>query len=242
MSIQTLSPAKPAVEYPESDGQLMAENTRQFRWIVTLQGGLDALFRDEQGVFVAGDLFWYPVEGDPATRTAPDAMVVFGRPKGDRGAYRQWEEEGIAPQVVFEVLSPATRFAEQARKYTFYERFGVEEYYVYDPDHGRLTGWLREGDSLEEIPNCDGWVSPRLGMRFDLSGEELRVLGPDGRPLATYLELAEQAEAERGRAEAERARADQASQLAARLAAQLETLGIEPALESPCVKSEPRQV
>ena len=40
-------------------------------------------------------------------------------------------------------------------------------------------------------------------------------------------------EAERARAEAERARADQANQLAARLAAQLEALGIEPGLESP---------
>ena len=37
------------------------------------------------------------------------AMVVFGRPKGYRGSYRQWEEGGIAPQVVFEILSPGNR-------------------------------------------------------------------------------------------------------------------------------------
>ena len=73
------------------------------------QGGLDALFRDDPDVFVAGDLLWYPVEGDPKTRIAPDAMVVFGRPKGYRGSYKQWDEGGIAPQVVFEVLSPGNR-------------------------------------------------------------------------------------------------------------------------------------
>jgi Uma2 family endonuclease len=60
---------------------------------------------------------------------APDAMVAFGRPKGHRGSYMQWRGGGIAPQVVFEVLSPDNRAGELARKFQFYERFGVEEYY-----------------------------------------------------------------------------------------------------------------
>jgi hypothetical protein len=42
--------------YPQSDGEPMADSTTQFRWIVTLQGGLAALFRDRDDVFVAGDL------------------------------------------------------------------------------------------------------------------------------------------------------------------------------------------
>ena len=69
-------------------------------------GNLDEVFRDDPQVFVAGNLLWYPVEGDNKTRAAPDAMVVFGRPKGDRSSYLQWLEGNIAPQVVFEVLSP----------------------------------------------------------------------------------------------------------------------------------------
>ena len=83
--------------YPHSDGQPVADNTTQFRWIVTIQGGLEALFRDDPQVFVAGDLFWYPVEGHPELRMAPDVLVAFGRPKGDRSSYLQWEEDGIAP-------------------------------------------------------------------------------------------------------------------------------------------------
>lgn len=58
-------------------------------------------------VFVAGDLLWYPVEGNPKITQAPDVMVIFGVPKGDQGAYKQWEENNIAPQVVFEILSPS---------------------------------------------------------------------------------------------------------------------------------------
>jgi Uma2 family endonuclease len=85
--------------YPDSDGEPMADNTKQFRWIVTVENGLEVLFADRLDVFVAGDLLWYPVEGDNKTRAAPDAMVVFDRPKGDRGSYQQWREQGIAPQV-----------------------------------------------------------------------------------------------------------------------------------------------
>src|SRR4029077_7703581 len=100
---------RPAVEYPESDGKPMADNTVQFRCIVTIQGGLDVLFWDHPNVFVAGDLFWYPIQGDNKTRVAPDILVVFGRPKGDRGSYLQWLEDKNAPQGTFEILSPGNR-------------------------------------------------------------------------------------------------------------------------------------
>jgi Uma2 family endonuclease len=217
-----------AVEYPETDGQPMAENTVQFRWIVTIKEGIEAIFRDDPQVFVAGDLFWYPVEGDPAIRAAPDALVVFGRPKGDRGSYMQWEEGGVAPQVVFEVLSPGNRFGEMIRKFQFYERYGVEEYYIYDPDHNRLEGWRREGEHLRQIEPLHGWTSPRLGIRFEWTGAGLRLLRPDGLSLETYQELSSRADAERQRADAERQRADAERQRAERLTAQLRALGIEP--------------
>lgn len=213
----------------------MAENTLQFRWIVTLQGGLDGLFRDDPNVFVAGDLFWYPVEGDNKTRVAPDTMVVFGRPKGDRGSYLQWEEDNIAPQVVFEVLSPGNRPGELVDKFRFYEHYGVDEYYVFDPQKNELDGWIRENGGFKAIDDTDGWTSPRLGIRFDLSSGDLQVFQPDGTRFATYLELLEQeetarqrAERERQRAEHEWQRAEQERQRAERLAERLRQLGVDP--------------
>lgn len=206
----------------------MADNTLQFRWIVTLQGGLDALFRNDPNVFVAGDLLWYPVEGESAIRVAGDAMVVFGRPKGDRGSYQQWLEDGIAPQVIFEVISPGNRLGEMLRKLRFYERYGVEEYYVYDPDRGELSGWIRAGAVLQELPNMPGWVSPRLGVRFELVEGELKLYGPDNQPFATYVELVEQRDKERQEKEMERQEKEKERQRAERLAAQLRALGVEP--------------
>jgi hypothetical protein len=44
------------IKYPDSDGQPMADNTLQYRWIVTIQGGIDAMFKDDPNVFVAGEL------------------------------------------------------------------------------------------------------------------------------------------------------------------------------------------
>jgi len=243
--------AESDIIYPESDGQPMAENTLQFQWIVTIQGGLDSLFANDPNVFVAGDLFWYPVEGDPAIRTAPDAMVVFGRPKGHRGSYMQWREDDIPPQVVFEVLSPGNRPPELIRKYDFYRRYGVEEYYIYDPNQGDLSGWRRYDDSWQEIPSLAGWTSPRLGIRFEFENKELVIYRPDGRRFASFVELSQQldaaerkAEEAKGRAEQARQQAEEARQQAEearqqanqtreqaeRLAAQLRTMGVEPEL------------
>jgi Uma2 family endonuclease len=199
----------------------MSDNTLQFRYIVTIQGGLDALYRDVVDVFVAGDLLWYPVEGDNTICQGPDIMVAFGRPKGYRGSYRQWEEGGIAPQVVFETLSPSNRAGELIRKFRFYERYGVEEYYVYDPDKGELIGYQRAGSELREIPSVAGWTSPRLKVRFELVNGELHLFGPDGRRFASYVELAEQ----RDRAQREM---EQLAQALEQLRAQLRELGAEP--------------
>ena len=195
---------------PDSDGQPMADNTKQFRWIVTVKENLEILFAANADVFVAGDLLWYPVKRKPKTRQAPDVMVVFGRAKGDRGSYQQWREDNIAPQVVFEILSPGNRAKKMAEKLLFYQRYGVEEYYIYDPDDIELTGLLRSGEWLEPIEDMNGWVSPRLGIRFELTPDTLVIYRPDGQRFLTSVELDHLREQERQRAEEERQRAEKA--------------------------------
>ena len=219
--VQLQPSAKPAVIYPDSDGQPMADNTKQFRWIVVIQQNLAWIFSDNPEVFVAGDLLWYPVEGDNKKRVAPDVMVALGRPKGDRGSYKQWEEGGIAPQVVFEILSPGNSRSEMSRKLLFYDRYGVDEYYLYDPDTDKLSGWLRQENSLDAIESMEDWVSPKLEIRFDLSSDELQIFRPDGQTFLSYTEIAQ-------RAEDERQRAEDAEDRATRLAEKLRELGVDP--------------
>ncbi len=223
--------------YPESDGRPMADNTKQFRWIVTIKENLELVFASRTDVFVAGDLLWYPVEGHPEIRQAPDVLVVIGRPKGDRGSYRQWVEDNVAPQVVFEVLSPGNRQGEMFKKLKFYERYGVEEYYLYDPDRSDISGWRRTDDGFDVIEEIDGWTSPLLGIRFQ-AGIELGLFRPDGGQFLTFGELEmlrkkaeEDAATERARADEERRRADMEYRRAERLAAKLRALGIDPDTE-----------
>ena len=232
---------KTDIIYPDCDGQPMSDNTLQFSWIVKIKENLEILFADDPNVFIAGDLLWYPVEGDNTTRRAPDTMVAFGRAKGYRGSYKQWLEDNIAPQVVFEILSPGNRLAEMTAKFEFYdsrsetlcERYGVEEYYIYDPDRVDFTGWLRQDGRLQGISEISGWISPRLGVRFEL-GDELEIYTPAGELFLSPVEIAKKAEASQLRAtvaesqvQIERDRADAAEQKATIMAAKLRELGIE---------------
>ncbi|MDK3158137.1 Uma2 family endonuclease [Kamptonema cortianum] len=221
MTPQTSTAEKTEIIYPSSDGQPMADSTIQYQWIIKIQGGIDALFREDPNVFVAGDLLWYPVEGRPDICQAPDTMVVFGRPKGDRRSYLQWREDNITPQVVFEIRSHSDSQRKLDKKIAFYNRYPVEEYYLYDPEDRELRGWLRTEGLLEVIDPIQGWVSPRLGVRFELGEDGLELYRPDGQRFLSYLELDEQRQSFAQRAEQEAQRAE-------RLAAKLRELNIDP--------------
>jgi Uma2 family endonuclease len=217
MISQTQQPTNPkpqTIHYPDSDGQPMADNTLQFRWIVIIKENLDLIFAADPNVFVAGDLLWYPIEGDNRLRCAPDAMVVFGRPKGDRGSYKQWCEDNIPPQVVFEILSPGNTLKEMAQKQTFYDEFGVEEYYIYDPDKNDLSGLKRGNQGLNVIEEMSDWVSPRLEIRFHWTEEGLTLYRPDGSRFQTLQEIKSERDAIAAKAD--------------RLAQRLRELGVDP--------------
>jgi hypothetical protein len=52
----------------------VANNTIQLRLLVEIQQNLDYLLADDPNVFVAGDLFWYLLEGKNTIVTAPDVL------------------------------------------------------------------------------------------------------------------------------------------------------------------------
>ncbi|WP_159787936.1 Uma2 family endonuclease [Sodalinema gerasimenkoae] len=222
----TIAQDKTRVIYPDCDGNPMSDNTKQFRWIVVIKENLEILFADNPDVFIAGDLLWYPQEGNNRIRQAPDVVVAFGRPKGDRGSYRQWEENDISPQVVFEILSPRNRLKEMAKKLKFYDQYGVEEYYIFDPDRLDFHGWLRNPDgTLGVIEQPENWQSPRLGIRFELQDEQFTIYHPNGDRFLTPTELAKQSESQRQEAESQRQRAEAAEERVRELEARLRELG-----------------
>ena len=203
------------------DGRPMADNTEQYRWIVIIKENLELLFADVEDIFIAGDLFWSPVEADINIKNAPDVMVVFGRPRGKRLSYLQWEEDNIAPQVAFEIRSPSNSPKELRDKFDFYQKYGIEEYYLYDPHKLTLDGWQRRGQRLEPILTMSGWVSPRLDIRFIMTTEGLEIYRPDGQKFLTTLEIDRERAQQQQRAARAESQLDQEQQLRAQTESQL---------------------
>jgi hypothetical protein len=75
--------------------------------------------------------------------------------------------------------------------------------------------------NFQPITQMYGWVSPRLKIRFELDGMELKLYRPDGTPFRSHTELNQVAEQQRQRAEQEFLRAE-------KLAAKLHELNIDP--------------
>ena len=120
---------------------------------------------------------------------------------------------------------------EMLKKEQFYDRYGVAEYYVYDPDDSELVGWRREAGQWQRIDEVNEWISPLLGVRFELTTETLVMYRPDGSRFETFAELLQRVEAERqakeaalAQAEAALAQAEQERQTTNALRAELERL------------------
>lgn len=219
----------PEVLYPNSDGEPIAKNTIQYQYISAIQVGFDAMFARNPDVFVAADLLWYPMERRPDIKNTMDVMVAFGRPKGARGSYRQWEEGGVAPQVVFKITSPGATIAEMRSKRMFYSRYGAAEYYEYDPEIGILDVWMRDKGVLRNAFIDDEWRSPLLGVTLKIeTNGDLSVYRPNGERFLRPLEIKALTDLAEARAERERDRAERERDRAERLAAKLRELGIDP--------------
>lgn len=179
----SVAPIESQIHYPDSDGNPVADNTLQYEWIVKLKSNIEFGLRNEPQVFIAADLLWYPVQGRPDIRRAPDVLVAFGRPKGYRGSYRQWEEADIAPQVVIEVLSPNNRALEMAQKLAFYDQYGVEEYCMIEPDPENLgvVAWQRKEGRLVLTDQENRWQSARLDISVAVEGDQLVARDADGK-------------------------------------------------------------
>ena len=183
------------VEYPDSDGQPMAETDPHREDMTYLVDALRYHFRDRSDIYVSGNLFLYDQEGDPSACVAPDVFVVVGAAPHQRKSYRLWQE-GVAPCLVVEVTSSSTRL-EDERKKKLYARLGVREYFRFDP-YGeylepRLQGYRLSGPRYRRLrPLADDSLSSRaLGLVLTLDGDRLRVVDvASGEPLLRFEEEA----------------------------------------------------
>jgi Uma2 family endonuclease len=195
------------IEYPETDGEPMAETDLHRQLMTDLIAALEGFFQSRPDVYVSGNLLLYYVKGNPSKRVAPDVFVVRGVKKGPRRIYKLWEE-GRAPAIVIELSSRKTWREDLYTKLRLYEQLGVAEYFIFDPEYDYLPepllGWQLKDGEYVPLEVKEGRVRSKA-LRLDLvdTGETLRLCDPQ---TEQYLPIpAEEIEA-RLRAEAEVAR------------------------------------
>ncbi|MBC7798900.1 MAG: Uma2 family endonuclease [Pyrinomonadaceae bacterium] len=182
----SISPSKNGVaeiHYPESDGKPMAETDKHLTQIIYLIESLRNYFRKRDDVYVFGDMMFYYEEGNPRKVIAPDVAVVIGTTKEPRRTFKLWEEK--TPQVVFEISSRSTFNEDFQKKWQLYEKFGVKEYYIFDPESDYLKDesfWAYRLDDFGELNKViieDNRIhSDVLNLALMISSEGLRFFNP----------------------------------------------------------------
>lgn len=72
-----------------------------------------------------------------------------------------------APDLVIEVLSPGTEKKDKQKKKPVYEKYGVKEYWLINPQTKQVTGYCLRDNAFVEIPSSSGTiVSPLFNTTF----------------------------------------------------------------------------
>ena len=124
--------ASRVIDYPETDGQPMAETPEHRDVMIDAIQVLQRHFAHRPDVYVSGNMMMYYEEGEPRRCVSPDVFVALGVEDKNRRTYLLWRE-AKGPDFVLEVTSKSTRRNDQVTKRALYEWMGVSEYVLYDP-------------------------------------------------------------------------------------------------------------
>lgn len=143
---------------------------------------LRTFFLSRSDVSVAANQMIYYDKGNTKKWLAPDVFVCFGVENKLRRTFKTWEE-GVFPQVVFEIASDGTFENDLGGKRLDYERLGVEEYYLLDAERAYLPSPLmafhREtGRLLSAKVENNRVFSPLLNLEIVDTGKSFRLFNP----------------------------------------------------------------
>ena len=140
----------------------------------------------------------------------PDLLIAFGVSKADYRASNGYvvSEQGKPPDFVMEVASESTADTDTGSKRDDYAALGIPEYWRFDETGGhhgaRLAGDMLQGGSYRELPVDEVGAgilqgySPALNLIIRWDHGRLEWWVPDTqRPILTYEDQRERADAER---------------------------------------------
>jgi Uma2 family endonuclease len=177
-------------------------------------------WRDRPDFYISGNLTVYYNEQQLKKRDfrGPDVFVVLGAEKRDRRSWAIWEEGGMYPNVVIELLSSSTATVDRgAKKKLYQEVWRVPNYFWFHPETMEFAGFHLVNGKYEAIaPTEAGWLwSDQLELFLGIHEQQLRWFSKQGQ----IVPLPE---------EAERQAKEQAQQRSERLEELLRAQGIDP--------------
>jgi Uma2 family endonuclease len=167
------------VYYPAELENEMGETAFHYKLAFLLFGLLEQYFSNENNVVIAANMMVYYDKGNPKKWLAPDIFVCFGVDNKLRRVFKTWEE-GVFPQVVFEIASDSTFENDLGGKRLNYARLGVEEYYLLDPEReylpSPLMAFRRENGRLLSVNIENNRVfSPLLNLEIVDTSKSFRL-------------------------------------------------------------------
>lgn len=218
-------------DLPYDDGIPMETFRHKLQIDILMDAYGNWLISNQQQGFIGGNMFVYfsPDQVRNQDYRGPDVFVVKDVPWGERRSWVVWQE-GKAPDVVIELLSPTTANRHKTEKKLIYQnQLRVTEYFWYDPFNPEDFAGFSLQRGVYQPLSFDvqqRLLSEQLGLALvrwqgvykRVEAVWLRWATLEGELLPTDRELVEQ---ERQQLETERQRAD-------RLAAKLRELGIDP--------------
>ena len=215
---------------------------------------LASLWAERMDWYFGVDMAIYHTTGvSPKVPVVPDAFLSLGveRRKADdegqtegRLSYALWEESGIAPTIVLEMVSK-TPGDEYDQKLEIYQRLGVLYYLVYNPKYWERDRHLpfelyKLVEGRYQLQIGEPYWMPEVGLgigrtRQLFGGIELEMLiwhneqgSPYPLPEEAVRRLQTLVQRLQQQLEVERQRADVAEQQLEKMAQQLRSLGIDP--------------
>ena len=161
----------------------MGETDYQHIQISILEQMLRLFLANKKDVYLASDLIVYYEEGNVNRRFAPDLMICFGVENKKRRTYKLWEEKQV-PQVIIEVVSKETWQKDVTTKRRLYERLGVAEYYIIDPEYKYLPSplfayRLEFGELVRQAISDKRIFSNLLDLELVDTGLDFRLFNPE---------------------------------------------------------------
>ena len=169
--------------YPEQRETDMGEASSHNALMMEFLQALRFFLKSRNDIFVTGNMNVYYEEGNPRKWFAPDILVAFGVENKNRKVFKIWQE-GIFPQVIFEIASETTYENDlYGEKFKLYETLGAEEYYLLDAERtylpAPLMAFRRENGRLKEVQIVNNRVfSNHLGLEIVQTENNFRLFNP----------------------------------------------------------------